>query len=80
MAFMTYPDGNSALEMQRIVDLDKIEGIIRPLGPILVKLYFNIVHPTFPILHKDTFLDKYARSYHEFSPPLLAGVYLIALN
>ncbi|KAI9043943.1 fungal specific transcription factor domain-containing protein [Aspergillus affinis] len=78
--FMTYPDGDSASEMQRIADLDRIEGTIRPLGPSLVKLYFNIVHPTFPILHKDDFLDKHARSHHEFPPSLLAGVYLIALD
>lgn len=79
-AFMTYPDEDSASEIQRIADLDKIEATIRPLGPILVKLYFHIVHPTFPILHKDVFLEKYARSHHEFSPPLLAGVYLLALD
>lgn len=77
---MTYPDEDSASEIQRIADLDKIEATIRPLGPILVKLYFHIVHPTFPILHKDVFLEKYARSHHEFSPPLLAGVYLLALD
>ncbi|KAA8651363.1 hypothetical protein EYZ11_000937 [Aspergillus tanneri] len=79
-AFITYPDEDSASEIQRMSDLDKIEATIQPLGSILVKLYFHIVHPTFPILHKEVFLEKYARSYHEFSPPLLAGVYLLALD
>jgi hypothetical protein len=35
-------------------------------------------HPAFPILHKEVFLEKYARSYREFAPPLLAAVYLLA--
>ncbi|KAJ5745890.1 hypothetical protein N7520_011072 [Penicillium odoratum] len=79
-AFITYPDKDSASEMQRITDLDRIEESIRPLGPTLVNLYFRIMHRTFPILDKAVFLEKYARSYREFSPPLLAAVYLVALD
>ncbi|KAK4870285.1 hypothetical protein LT330_005339 [Penicillium expansum] len=79
-AFMTYPDKDSASEMQRIADLDRIEESIRPLGPTLVNLYFRIMHRTFPILDQGVFLEKYARSYREFSPPLLAAVYLVALD
>ncbi|KAJ5663274.1 hypothetical protein N7507_004005 [Penicillium longicatenatum] len=79
-AFITYPDKNSASEMQRVADLDRIEESIRPLGPTLVNLYFRIMHRTFPILDKGVFLEKYARSYREFSPPLLAAVYLVALD
>ncbi|CRL27816.1 Fungal transcriptional regulatory protein, N-terminal [Penicillium camemberti] len=79
-AFMTYPDKDSASEMQRITDLDRIEESIRPLGPTLVNLYFRIMHRTFPILDQGVFLEKYARSYREFSPPLLAAVYLVALD
>ncbi|KAF2012987.1 hypothetical protein BU24DRAFT_435284 [Aaosphaeria arxii CBS 175.79] len=79
-AFITYPDKKSASEVQRIDDLDRIEGAIRPFGPPLVNLYFRIIHRTFPILDKGVFLEKYARSYREFSPPLLAAVYLIALD
>ncbi|OQD85268.1 hypothetical protein PENANT_c010G06629 [Penicillium antarcticum] len=79
-AFITYPDKDSASEMQRIADLDRIEESIRPLGPTLVNLYFRIMHRTFPILDKGVFLEKYDRSYREFSPPLLAAVYLVALD
>ncbi|KAJ5557003.1 hypothetical protein N7494_000918 [Penicillium frequentans] len=78
--FITYPDKDSASEMQCIADLDRIEESIRPLGPTLVNLYFRIMHRTFPILDKGVFLEKYARSYREFSPPLLAAVYLVALD
>ncbi|KAJ5676572.1 uncharacterized protein N7477_002205 [Penicillium maclennaniae] len=79
-AFITYPDKDSASEMQRIADLDRIEESIHPLGPTLVNLYFRIMHRTLPNLDKGVFLEKYARSYREFSPPLLAAVYLVALD
>ncbi|KAL2835263.1 fungal-specific transcription factor domain-containing protein [Aspergillus cavernicola] len=79
-AFITRPDKNSASEMQRISDLDQIEATINPFGPALVKVYFQIVHPLFPILDKGVFVEKYARTYREFSPPLLAAVYLVALD
>ncbi|CAG7920906.1 unnamed protein product [Penicillium olsonii] len=79
-AFITYPDKDSASERQRLADLDRIEESIRPLGPALVNLYFRIMHRTFPILDKGVFLEKYNRSYREFSPPLLAAVYLVALD
>jgi hypothetical protein len=79
-AFITYPDKNSASEIQRVADIDRIEESIRPLGPTLVNLYFRIMHRTFPILDKGVFLEKYVRSYREFSPPLLAAVYLVALD
>ena len=38
------------------------------------------MHPSYPILHKKVFLEKYSRSYNESFPPLLAAVYLLALN
>jgi hypothetical protein len=38
------------------------------------------MHRTFPILDKNVFLEKYAQSYRNFSPPLLASVYLLALE
>lgn len=51
-----------------------------PHGEKLLSLYFRIVHPSFPILHKRVFLEKYARTHREFSPPLLAAVYILALH
>ncbi|KAF5510612.1 Transcriptional activator protein DAL81 [Colletotrichum siamense] len=78
--FLIHRDRETSSEPQRIADLDAIEKLVHPLGSTLVNLYFRIVHPSFPVLHKKVFLEKYARSYHEFSPPLLAAVYLIALD
>jgi hypothetical protein len=39
-----------------------------------------MVHPTYQILHKETFMNQYARSYRYIDAPLLAAVYLIASN
>ena len=60
--------------------LDAIENMVAPHGEALIKLYFRIIHPSFPILHKRVFLEKYGRTHREFSPPLLAAVYILALN
>ena len=61
-------------------DVDRIQNLIQGCGHHLIKLYFRIVHPSFPILHKGLFLEKFYRSIYEISPPLLAAVYLLALN
>lgn len=63
-----------------ISDLDEINSVVAPHGQALVHLYFRIVHPSFPILHKKVFLEKYERTHREFSPPLLAAVYILALS
>jgi len=78
--FRQYADDESPSYAREIDDLDTIQRIIHPHGDALVKLYFRVVHPAFPILHKRVFLEKYARTYREFSPPLLAAVYILALN
>ncbi|KAH8687921.1 fungal-specific transcription factor domain-containing protein [Tricladium varicosporioides] len=61
-------------------NLDLVESIVKPHGRALVDLYFRIVHPSFPIMHKKVFLEKYDRTYREFTPPVLAAVYILALN
>ncbi|KAI5799063.1 fungal-specific transcription factor domain-containing protein [Geopyxis carbonaria] len=60
--------------------IDEVERIVAPHGPKLVRLYFRIVHPSFPILHRRVFLEKYGRTHREFCVPLLAAVYLLALH
>jgi len=65
---------------QELQDVDAVEAIVTPYGGALVDLYFKVVHPSFPILHKKLFLEKYKRSHREFAPCLLSAVYLIALN
>jgi hypothetical protein len=79
-AFILSPDEGTRNHEDEIMDLDAIEMIVAPHGQALVHLYFRIVHPSFPILHKKVFLEKYQRTHREFSPPLLAAVYILALN
>lgn len=68
------------LEGKRTSDLDAIEATVHPIGHRLVRLYFQFVHPSFPILHKDVFIAKHATSHRQFAPSLLAAVYLLALD
>lgn len=61
-------------------DVDTIEKLVSPHGQILIDLYFRIVHPSYPIIHKKVFLEKYSRTHREFSGPLLASVYALAIQ
>ncbi|KAF4956420.1 hypothetical protein F66182_18354, partial [Fusarium sp. NRRL 66182] len=61
------------------VSVDDVESLVRPHGATLVKLYFRIVHPSFPILHKKVFIEKYKRTYREITAHLLAAVYALAV-
>ncbi|KAF2731364.1 hypothetical protein EJ04DRAFT_498815 [Polyplosphaeria fusca] len=79
-AFILTPDEGTRNQDEEIPDLDAIETVVAPHGQALIHLYFRIVHPSFPVLHKKVFLEKYARTHREFSPPLLAAVYILALN
>ena len=77
--FLMQPDTQEEID-QEIADLDEIEAMVTPYGPDLVNLYFRIMHPSFPVLHKKVFLEKHGRSYRESTPTGLGAVYLMALN
>lgn len=78
--FQMLPDEGTQRHQEEFRDLDAIEAIVAPYGQALINLYFRIVHPSFPILHKKVYLEKYSRTWREFSPPLLAATYILALN
>jgi hypothetical protein len=78
--FLMLPDYSTQGHEHQVEDADAIENIIAPHGPALLDLYFQIIHPNFPILQKTVFFEKYNRSYREFSPPILAAVYILAIN
>lgn len=78
--FLMLPDYNTPGYEHIIEDADAIEAIVAPHGQALIELYFHVIHPSFPILQKAVFLEKYARSYREFSPALLAALYILAIN
>ncbi|KAG8529177.1 uncharacterized protein KY384_005812 [Bacidia gigantensis] len=76
--FMIRPDQGTEQYEEETADLDAIEDLVAPHGRALINLYFRIVHPSFPILHKRVYLEKYDRTHREFSPVLLAAVYILA--
>ncbi|KFA79329.1 hypothetical protein S40288_03578 [Stachybotrys chartarum IBT 40288] len=78
--FIIHPDKSPQSEALRFAELDAIEATVSPLGRTLVDLYFRVVHPSFPILHKDVFMSKHRLSHRHFTPSLLAAVYLVALD
>ena len=78
--FVLHPDSGTEMYEHEIEDLDMIENTVTPHGRALIDLYFRIIHPSFPILHKRVYLEKYERSHREFSPALLAAVYILATN
>lgn len=73
-------DYSEALYERSIQNVDAVEQLVAPHGQTLIDLYFRIIHPCFPILHKKVFLEKYKRTHREFMAPLLAAVYMLALN
>ena len=79
-SFQLIPDEGTPYYAEESIDLDAIEALVHPHGKRLIALYFRIVHPSFPILHKRVFLEKYERTHREFAPALLAAVYILALN
>ncbi|KAL6792479.1 nitrogen regulatory protein [Trichoderma sp. SZMC 28013] len=78
--FLMLPDHSTPGYDHVIEDLDAIEAIVAPHGRTLIDLYFRVVHPGMPIIQKTVFMEKYERSYREFSPPILAAVYILAIN
>ncbi|KAL8710023.1 MAG: hypothetical protein Q9220_005294 [cf. Caloplaca sp. 1 TL-2023] len=79
-SFLLLPDESTEHYEDEEEDLDSIEALVHPHGKALINIYFRIIHPSFPILHKKVYLEKYNRTHREFSPALLAAVYLLALE
>ncbi|ROW08402.1 hypothetical protein VMCG_03316 [Cytospora schulzeri] len=78
--FLLLPDQNTPGYEHIVEDIDEIESIVAPHGRKLIDLYFRIIHPAFPIIQKSVYYEKYERSPREFSPPLLAAMYILAIN
>ena len=56
--FVLHPDSGTEMYEDEIEDLDAIETIVAPHGRALIDLYFRIIHPSFPILHKKVYLEN----------------------
>ncbi|KAK9458133.1 fungal-specific transcription factor domain-containing protein [Dipodascopsis uninucleata] len=74
------PSGRDDTIGGNLVEVRKIQSIIGKFGRQLIGLYFSMMHPSLPILHKEEFLEKYYRNPYELSPSLLAGLYVFAIN
>ncbi|KAL5387958.1 hypothetical protein DPSP01_003356 [Paraphaeosphaeria sporulosa] len=60
--------------------VDSIEACVKPHGEKLLRLFWKLIHPSYPIIHKDGFIDRYKLSYRHIDAPLLGAVYLNAIN
>ena len=78
--FVLHPDAGTEMYEYEIEDLDAIGNTVTPYGRALIDLYFRIIHPSFPILHKKVYLEKYERSHRDFSAALLTAVYVLAMT
>lgn len=78
--FLMLPDHSTPGYDHVLGDVEEVERIVHPHGPKLIDLYFDVVHPALPIIQKAVFYEKYERSYRDFSPPILAAVYILAIN
>ncbi|KAI8628438.1 fungal-specific transcription factor domain-containing protein [Xylariaceae sp. FL1651] len=78
--FLMLPDSTTPGHDHQFDDVDEIQRLVAPNGRKLIDLYFEVVHPGFPIIQKNVFYEKYDRNCREFSPPLLAAIYILAIN
>jgi hypothetical protein len=74
------PDENTQDYADEANTLSHVEQLVHPHGPALLELYFQIVHPSYPIIQKHLFIERYRSGDRSFSPALLAGMYILALN
>jgi len=77
--FTTHADADVPIPDDEARALAEIEATVGQHGPALIDIYFRNVHPSFPILQKQTFLDRHRHGDKQFNPPLLAAMYLLAL-
>lgn len=78
--FIMLPDENTQDYADEANTLSHVEQLVHPHGPALLDLYFQIVHPSYPIIQKHLFVERYRTGDRSFSPALLAGMYILALN
>ncbi|KAF2146651.1 uncharacterized protein K452DRAFT_241619 [Aplosporella prunicola CBS 121167] len=60
--------------------LNSVEAVVAPHGSTLIDIYFRNIHSNFPIIQKSLFLQRHRDADRQISPPLLAGIYILALQ
>lgn len=71
----TFPSYEDELQ-----SLFAVQQVVAPHGPALIDIYFANVHPSFPIIQKQVFLNRHRHGDRQFNSALLAGIYLLALQ
>ncbi|KAL2405949.1 Adenylosuccinate synthetase [Exophiala dermatitidis] len=79
-AFLLIRDLGTPAESEQRADVEAVESLVRPYIRTLHDIYFRVVYPVFPVLHRPVFIEKYGRSPFEFAPASLAVVYLLAIR
>jgi len=64
-------------EIQSVYEVEQIVG---PHGPALIDIYFANVHPSFPIIQKQVFLNRRRHGDRQINAALLSGMYILALR
>ncbi|KAK4565468.1 Fungal specific transcription factor [Recurvomyces mirabilis] len=78
--FSTHDDADVAVPDDEARALAEIDAIVGQYGSTLIDIYFRNVHPSYPIIQKQAFLDRQRHGDRQFNPPLLAAMYLLALS
>lgn len=78
--FSTHDDADVPMPDDEARALAEIERIVGPHANKLIEIFFRNVHPSFPIVQKQAFLDRHRHGDRQFNPPLLAAMYLLALG
>lgn len=73
-SFRIIPDDLVQLPTDVISLCDRIEEATLGHGPKLVQLFFRIIHPSFPVLHKNVFLEKYVQRPEPQARSLCLGI------
>ncbi|KAI9827271.1 MAG: Fungal specific transcription factor [Thelocarpon impressellum] len=76
--YLLLPDRDARVRSESVDCRRPVEAAVFPHGPALVDLYFEYVHPNFPILQRTTFLEDYRAGAAAIATPLLAAVYIVA--
>ncbi|TKA83871.1 hypothetical protein B0A55_00146 [Friedmanniomyces simplex] len=78
--FSTHDDADVPIPDDEARALADIELVVGQHGPALIDIYFRNVHPSYPVIQKNAFLDRHRHGDRQFNPPLLAAMYLLALS
>jgi hypothetical protein len=78
--FVTAADSDVRVPDDEVRALAEVEETVGPHGPALVEIFFRVVHPSYPIVRKQAFLQRHRSGEERVSPALLAAIYLLALG